>query len=150
MSDCPGLTPDENALDPVCLSCGHDICGTCTTAHALPGAHLCLPCAEAYGGQELAEVVESSAAYVAALANLRANPSLAGLGPEDDRPPTPEECAEAGSAFVNGVVDQARCQECGGPACTYCEAHLTEGPHTSCADCGRRLIHVLNPAEISR
>ncbi|GLW04666.1 hypothetical protein Slala05_82960 [Streptomyces lavendulae subsp. lavendulae] len=86
-----------------------------------------------------------------ALVNLRVDPSLANLAPGGEDPPlTPGECAEAGSAFVNGTVDPARCQECGGSACTHCEAHLTAGPHAPCADCGRRLIHVLNPAEISR
>ncbi|MEV6683016.1 hypothetical protein AB0N09_40070 [Streptomyces erythrochromogenes] len=150
MSDCPGPAPDEYAPDPVCLACGYDICGACTTAHTLPGAHPCLPCAEAYGGRELAEVLESSAAYTAALANLRADPAPAGLGPQDDQPPTPQECAEAGAAFVNGTVDRARCEECGGPACTHCEAHLAAGPHTPCEECGRRLIHVLNLAENRR
>ncbi|MFE9222370.1 hypothetical protein ACFYN3_39485 [Streptomyces lavendulae] len=147
MTECPGLDLDGDYCD----GCGYPVCCGCFKAHVLPGGHLCQPCAEECGGQDLAEELESSAAYVVALANLRADPSLANLTPgEEDPPPTPEECAEAGSAFVNGTVDAARCEQCGGPACTHCEAHLTAGPHAPCADCGRRLIHVLNPAEIRR
>ncbi|MCX5613004.1 hypothetical protein OHB39_36445 [Streptomyces sp. NBC_00047] len=50
---------------------------------------LCRACAEGCGPAELEEALESSAVYVAALANLRAEPALAGLGPEEDRPLTP-------------------------------------------------------------
>ncbi|MEU9304103.1 hypothetical protein [Streptomyces sp. NPDC048269] len=142
MTDCPGMALDEDAPDPVCLACGYPVCGSCTTTHALAGTHLCRPCAEGYGGEELAETLESSAAYLAALANLCEDPALAGSAPGDDRPPAPEECRENERAMVNGLDDQARCEECGSPACTHCEAHLTDG-HARCDDCGRQLMHAL-------
>ncbi|MCX4547222.1 hypothetical protein [Streptomyces sp. NBC_01565] len=90
MTDCPGLAPAaDDDVEPFCEGCGHYLCQACAAAHTLPGAELCLPCAEAYGGQDLAETLESSAAYVTALENLRADPSLADLDPETDRPPIP-------------------------------------------------------------
>ena len=52
-----------------------------------------------------------------------------------------EECRQS-YAEVNGAVDEARCERCGGPACTHCEAHLT-APHAACEECGRQLLHVL-------
>ncbi|MEU9107343.1 hypothetical protein AB0D54_23925 [Streptomyces xanthophaeus] len=39
-------------------------------------------------------------------------------------------------ATVNG--DVARCEECGGAACTQCEAHLAAEPDAQCTDCGLR------------
>lgn len=139
VTDCPGLTLPDNAES--CEGCGYPACTECRTAHGMPGTYACRPCAESYPPGELAEVLESSAAYLAALARLREDPGLAELDGGEDRI-TPEECAES-YATVTGSVDPARCEECGGPACTHCEAHLTAGPHAACEECGRRLIHVL-------
>ncbi|MFJ2477738.1 hypothetical protein ACIOWI_32995 [Streptomyces sp. NPDC087659] len=141
MTECPGFHPSEDDDGDYC-ACSRPTCGMCRAAHALPGTHLCQPCATAQGPLELAEALEASARYAQALAAGQEDPTLADLD-DDHRPMSPDECAES-YATVDGSIDEARCAECGGPACTHCEAHLT-APHAACEECRRQLIHVLIP-----